>query len=158
MQYADIGTISHGTMRAEDLINPFALTLEALAKINNVEAEHAPLIKEAFDLEYDAEEDCYRDEDAADDVLESLFDALNEFAPPYCYFGAHPGDGADYGFWPCEDFQQYMRDSDVLQVSDTSEIPDDYIGEVLHVNERGNATLYVTDEGSTDLREIWSIV
>lgn len=34
---------------------------------------------------------------------ETLFDALNDIAPGGCYFGAHMGDGSDFGFWECEE-------------------------------------------------------
>jgi len=32
--------------------------------------------------------------------VDALFDALNNAAPDFCYFSAHPGDGALFGFWP----------------------------------------------------------
>ncbi len=95
-------------------------------------------------------------EDAGFDV-EALFDELNAFAPPYCYFGAHPGDGADYGFWLSDDAIEDARaDGDALFVDDTSEVPDDYSGEVFHVNDHGNVTLYTASNGV--LTEVWAIV
>lgn len=34
--------------------------------------------------------------------VEDLFDIFNRYAPVGYYFGAHPGDGSDYGYWPIE--------------------------------------------------------
>jgi hypothetical protein len=41
--------------------------------------------------------------EGADWDLEQVFDELDKFAPPGAYFGAHGGDGADYGFWALSD-------------------------------------------------------
>lgn len=79
------------------------------------------------------------------------------YAPDYCYFGAHPGNGSDFGFWLCEDWQQMARDDGVLFVNDMSEVPDSYRGMACHVNDHGNATLYnITPNGKP--HEIWGVV
>ena len=138
-----IGSISHGTMRPEDIIPEFIYTLKQL----DIEKKYTELIIEAEAItDFDSEE--------ADEILnEDLFNALNEMAPPYFYFGSHPGDGSDYGFWLSEDLDQIF---DGLRVDDTSEVPEDYVGEVIHVNDHGNTTLYVADAGK--LTEVWAIV
>jgi len=99
------GTVSHGTMREEDLIPTFSDTLERLARdaaphLGAINPDHTTLISEAREL---TEED-YSSEDLETIerigyILEELFSALDYFSPPGFCFGAHPGDGSDYGFW-----------------------------------------------------------
>ena len=106
-QYANLGSISTGTMRNEDLIPDFLDTLETLANLNKCKRHHKckrhlTLIDE-IENRIDTIPDYYNTEDADIDLNEDLFDALNEYAPPHAYFGSHPGDGSDYGFWIAED-------------------------------------------------------
>jgi hypothetical protein len=93
MGKAIMGTVSHGTMRNEDLIPAFVTALKDIDKDKAAEFEND--LPEDRKLDWNSED--------ADDMLERLFDALNEQAPDGCYFGAHPGDGCDYGFWKFED-------------------------------------------------------
>jgi hypothetical protein len=81
-----VGTVSYGTLRPEDLIPVFVNELRRLGHA----ATH-------FDAEWLVE----NPEDAAW-LLADLFDALNDVAPDGTYFGAHEGDGADFGFWRSE--------------------------------------------------------
>jgi len=100
------GTVSHGTMRAEDLIPTFADTLERLAKDaaphpGAINPDHLKLIAEARDI---TEEDYESDDSEMIEKIswllnEELFPALDSFSPPGFCFGSHPGDGSDYGFW-----------------------------------------------------------
>lgn len=54
-------------------------------------------------------------------------------APPYCYFGTTPGDGACFGFWPSID------DCDLPRLDDLAGVTRDHRGEdVLIVNDHGN--------------------
>lgn len=36
-------------------------------------------------------------------VNETLFNALDSLSPDGMYFGAHPGDGSDYGWWAADE-------------------------------------------------------
>ena len=104
---------------------------------------------------YDAGDDSpyWRSEDASFD-LEELFDILGNHSLPYFSFGSHPGDGAAYGWWLDESFPDDCFDG--LKVSDTSEVPRGYTGEVLHVNDHGNCTLYTANRGR--LHMVWAVV
>jgi hypothetical protein len=146
MKTAGFGSILHGTMRPEDLIPEFAWELRHLRGRLPRQIANDVRRFEAGKL----------DEDHADFLLSTLSDMLDEHAPQYGYFGAHPGDGSDYGFWLHEDWQQCARDDGVLEVDDLSKVPKGYRGQVLHINDHGNATLYYTT--TRGLREIWSVV
>ena len=112
MKLAKIGTVSHGTLRTEDLLSSFISELEWHIR-NNGDHFSQPenfserdrlnnIIGEAQDcFAEDGEEIDPDKEDIAEELVnETLPDAIGEFAPAYCYFGAHEGDGSDFGFWP----------------------------------------------------------
>ena len=152
---AQIGSIISGTMRKEDLIPEFVSALRSLGckslELKAIESRLAD--NDALqDSDYSETADYYNSEESDWD-LESLFDMLQAYAPDYIYFGAHPGDGSDYGFWVSDILED---DFDGLKVSDTSEIPPKYRGHVLHVNDHGNCTLYV--KSARKLKELWSCV
>lgn len=115
----EMGTVSHGTMRSADLIPAFDSELRRIApgRARKVHSEYRDLFRsfgqtarhlggynpyqdaiEAVEMRSDAEME------SVGYLVEALFDALNDEAPEGCYFGAHPGDGSDYGFWACEEF------------------------------------------------------
>jgi len=147
-----LGTVIHGTMREEDLIPAFLDELERLDP-KRASSYWDEIPEEALE---DPENDWW-DSDEASWMLEELFDVLNEFAPPYVYFGANEGDGSDYGFWIDRyALQEAIENGEVLRVEDLSEVPADYEGLVLHENDHGNLTLYECASGN--FVEIWSVV
>lgn len=142
--YPQIGTVSHATMRNQDLIPAFLkclVTNKGYGCFSQDLREIHTRIKEMTDTELDT----YCDTEEATWDLEALHDALNDIAPPYCYFGGHPGDGSDYGFWPAYDANSDFDDDDLLQV-------DTLPSYILQVSDHGNMELYkVTCES------VWSI-
>jgi hypothetical protein len=158
MKYASFGTISHATLRNEDLIDAFTSELEYQVRRNAEEWRSDDGRKERdriLDLIAEAREPDYDyDSDEACEIVNELQDALDAFAPPYGYFGTHEGDGSDFGYWISSDAIDLTFDG--LKVNDTSEVPEEYSGEVLHVNDHGNYTLYAANKGK--LTEVWSVV
>ena len=143
-----LGTVSHATMRPEDLIPCF---LELLKELDT-NKEYSSVIAEGEQIIQDEDWD---NENTSMFLNEDLWEALNNFSPPYCYFGANEGDGSDYGFW-ANDIEDTLQDFDGLKVKDLSEVTEDYTGEVFLVNDHGNVTFYNAEKGK--VTEIWSIV
>lgn len=104
-KYLPLGSLSSGTMREEDLIPRFLHVLKWIdpEKGAQLEAEYKIVSEEP--------------EDISDFCWQTLYEALNEYAPPYAYFGAHPGDGADYGVWVSDE-----AISDDLEYENTDEL------------------------------------
>lgn len=88
------GSVSSGTLRTEDLAPAF------IAELRRHWPEKATELEAAWDRGEGAW-DVVGDE--PEQVVSELIDALNEVAPEGYYFGAHWGDGADFGWWPGED-------------------------------------------------------
>lgn len=103
------GSISHGTMRAEDLIPAFTSVLKDLdPKLEEKIGREYRRVYKALDHPENRSEwgSVYLPAALDDDagwLMESLFDALNDCAPSGYSFGAHEGDGSDYGFWAYDD-------------------------------------------------------
>jgi hypothetical protein len=90
------GSIISATRREQDLIPAF----EGVLDIAGVEYER-PAAADKLLLgqsltDNDQEEVSYY-------LNETLCDLLGEIAPKGTYFGAHPGDGSDFGFWEEEE-------------------------------------------------------
>lgn len=117
------GTVSHGTMRAEDLIPAFLSVLEDLAPdryrsmISGDDPQDAAVIAcLTVDGRGEITDDLL---EHASEMLHWLFDELDTCAPDGYYFGSHPGDGSDYGFWQVEDDELAglsLNDSVAIQV------------------------------------------
>ncbi len=145
--YPQIGTVSEGTMRDEDLIDTFASELSYHMKRMRLgrdqRSRYNELLKDA--REPDAADNC-------EDIVGALFDALNEIAPPHAYFGALDGDGACYGFWPIVD------NDEIPKIAEGDPIGSDWWGgDVYLVNDHGNVACgYVNKRGV--FKPYWSVV
>ena len=94
------GTISRATMRPQDLIPCF---LDKLSEVDP--GKYSKIVGDYHEglARTEKEEDCdWWDSEDAGYLLEELFEALDAMAPANCYFGSHPGDGSDYGYWRVE--------------------------------------------------------
>ncbi len=143
---ARIGSISSGTLRSKDLLPAFAGELELL----DAAGRYTGLVAESRSVDADSDE--------AREVLGDLEQALGELAPPYCYFGAHRGDGADFGYWPDWDAVEADRRDGTLASGD--ELPADGAAATyyLHISDHGNAELYAWDSPGRQWRSVWGVV
>ncbi len=159
-----LGSVSHGTMREEDLIPAF---MSELYRLKLVKHDFKPdetlgtLLKDIESRLYDEDDNErpeYYDSEAAHYDLEALFDALDGFSPPYVHFGSHEGDGSDYGYWICFDsIEDDVHAGELERGDETPEPSERPEGSLyLHVNERGNCELYSLEDGAWV--SVWSCV
>lgn len=142
-----IGSIISGTLREEDLLEAFANELESLSDAE----QNLKLIIYARAID--------PNDMMTPTVVEDLSSALDSLAPSYMYFGALEGDGSDFGFWPdLEALKTSVFDGDTLQVNDICDIPADYTGEIMLVNDHGNVTFGYVKEPGEGLITVWSCV
>ena len=151
MTQFQLGSISHGTLRTQDLLPVFLETLTALG--GDVPSD----LECGAHIEYlnwpgpgttacDEDDKFWSSEEAMWD-MEALTDGLNNLCPPFVYFGTLEGDGSDFGFWP---------DWNALE-----ECHHDTEGE--HVCRSNSAIIQVNDHGNVTVMDlernvIWSVV
>ena len=141
MRNATIGTISHGTLRSADLLEAFGWELQHISD----SAEHQALAEEAqrrahyFTWNDLPEGEEVEETEADSDLVSALADALNELAPPYCYFGSTEGDGSDFGFWPS---MEQIDELPCIENVDGEDLPNE---DHRYINDHGNVTVYSAD-------------
>jgi hypothetical protein len=146
-----IGTLIHGTLRDEDLLAAFADELDRLTAGDDSPLRRPESVEARELLAIDADEWTEEQQESAAYLInETLFYALNEYAPPHVYFGAHEGDGSDFGFWPIG--EPFSDTCETVRISDEDFIDVDCRVHV-NINDHGNITV-------SQLRgeELWSAV
>lgn len=115
------GSIIFGTHRLVDLVPAFLDALDGLNPnaADRIRAEYADVL-DAIDA-HTGELDVDVGEDGTF-LVEDLIDALNDCAPDGTYFGAHPYDGADFGFWPLDDDEDDYDDRMFLEGLDDDDV------------------------------------
>jgi len=99
----ELGTLIHGTLRTQDLLQAFADELDRLRDRTDPTNSDADAVTDAYELLNGGVTDS---DDAATTMQEALYAVearLELYAPPHTYFGSIEGDGADFGFWADED-------------------------------------------------------
>ena len=159
MAKVTIGTVSAGTLRTEDLLNTFSSELAHLARYEPQNQAHLRLAFEADTSFQDFDESDTKQVEQAEESITELMDALNEYCPPFVYFGTHPGDGADFGFWPDMDalHEAMYYTKHIVGVehppSDVGEHTFEDMGVIIQISDHGN--IRVMD---MDRNELWSVV
>lgn len=105
-------SVSHATHRPEDLIPAFMVFLanncpESYAKASvslNEGLRSINLVNQDPDTDFEVIISEWNDRfhEHVQYFIEELFDLIEALAPEGYYFGAHPGDGSDFGFWELE--------------------------------------------------------
>lgn len=118
-QVQTLGSASEGTLRSRDLLPSLAgyyqviLTTPQFADAiaSDISVPMAlQFVAEAFGAyqmaeEANADHQLDYDGDVLDVAMDWVFDLetrLNEIAPEGWYFGCHPHNGSDYGYWRCD--------------------------------------------------------
>ena len=164
-----LGPISSGTLRNQDLIPAMLNTLHTLV---DDDTEHQVFDAMTQNTQYhdgigtnslrlirytrnkndevtypvvcaDEAHEYWQSDDAQDDY-DTLAEALNDCCPAYVVFGADEGDGADFGFWP-----------DIDRINEDIANAEYHNGDdILLLEEMVLVT--VNDHGNVTVRDIWS--
>lgn len=137
-----LGSISHGTLLSEDLAYAILTTLQDMGH------EDSALLRDLDTIATTPEDSPGQWEGWDSEVINDGIDALQEYAPPFCYVGMHEGDGSDLGVWPMFDaIQDAIAEGELIQINDPSDIDnlsiaDCSAGYAVYINDHGNMTLY----------------
>lgn len=99
-------SVINGTMRPQDLIPAFLNVIISTPEYAQIMFQ----VNMPWDLAVITDSTPYNDDDErweSEAIIhflnETLFEVLNNYAPDGYYFGSHPGNGSDYGYWKQEE-------------------------------------------------------
>lgn len=147
-KYLPFGTISHGTLKTEDIIEA------AINSLAEVAPKRAKEMGEAVDkLREETKGDPYSNGAIEEFLHEELFQAMEAYLRPYFRFGSHEGDGSDIGVWlDHESLDEAIREGDVWDTR-KGDHPRVSWAHKLVVSDHGNMTLYYRNG-----KQAWGIV
>lgn len=104
------GTVSRATLLEKDICTAclqaiYSVDQDRAKKLLHDEPEMAAAIYD--ELIFHTENEWWQTEDAFLIMAEDLTDIMEQYAPEGHYFGAHEGDGSDFGYWPNDDCEDY---------------------------------------------------
>ena len=107
MQTVDFtGTVSQATMRPQDVL-PACMNVLAVYHEDahyRIRSTFIEIASVSYLVLHD-DSPTWQCEDISWLLNEDIWNAMQDIAPPGYYFGAHPGDGCDYGFWQIDDME-----------------------------------------------------
>lgn len=122
LTFAPLGTVISGTHNTREVAEAMVLALVSYARTDS-DTERATAAKlcaaEVMDILYSPESNESDEQKLSELVNESLPIHFSKYALPFARFGAHEGDGADIGFWVCNDSLEEAMRTGVVHESQT---------------------------------------
>lgn len=94
-------SVSWGTLKLCDLIPKFLDVIKDTPEYAQMML--APAVSAVPSYAMEDKDSEWWDSPDAEWVYVELYVLLQDYAPEGYYFGTHPGDGSDYGFWKSEE-------------------------------------------------------
>jgi hypothetical protein len=109
-RYVPMGSISRGTVDPDHLIPRL---IDVVRRVDPNKADNLQL-----EFEY-----LLTPEERGAFLWEKMYDVLNEYTPPYTYFGTHEGDSSDFGVWPDrEAVENWLRSPEDIPPGEQTEL------------------------------------
>ena len=96
-------SVIHATLRTCDLVHSFLDVIKETPEYTQIILTNNSDLGVIFDPTADDHDPRWESEYMQYFLNEELFDTLNNYAPEGYYFGAHEGDGSDFGYWKIEE-------------------------------------------------------
>ena len=150
MAQFQLGSISTGTLRPEDLIPAFNNALTQMHDGHYCDIDEMMNDEAGNAAEFGKQPS---NDELQRRVVDRLMDELQDACPPFVYFGTLEGDGADFGFWPDMDrLEEEMRSTTSdFQADNCWTLADD--GVIVNVSDHGNVTVM-----DMERNVLWSVV